>query len=294
MIRKVFAITFLALVLLSGCRPEISPPEETVITTWADFFTVWWSEMNRNYIFWNLDSPGNEWDIIYDETLPKMEKYGDIGSSDSFDKAAIRDFYDIVKNLHDGHFVFSISNGKGISGSFRPIYYRNMKKAGMTDDEIFEAQLTASPETYSDLFAVDEFHAEKTITIMENTFGIAGASSQSGISQAFGVAKGRVAEYFSKAGYVKTPSDMTLDDENVGNFAVFVGVTKDNILYFSFSGFSLSSFFDDVFQNGDNADEWSKKICNIIMEYEKIIYDFQNGISDLSGIIIDLRGKRWR
>lgn len=83
---------------------------------------------------------------------------------------------------------------------------------------------------------------------------------------------------------------MTLDDENVGNFAVFVGVTKDNILYFSFSGFSLSSFFDDVFQNGDNADEWSKKICNIIMEYEKIIYDFQNGISDLSGIIIDLRG----
>ena len=175
-------------------------------------------------------------------------------------KAAIRDFYDIVKNLHDGHFVFSISNGKGISGSFRPIYYRNMKKAGMTDDEIFEAQLAASPETYSDLFAVDEFHAEKTVTIMENTFGIAGASGPSGISQAFGVTKGRVAEYFSKAGYVKTPFDMTLDDENVGNFAVFVGVTKDNILYFSFSGFSLSSFFDDVFQNGDNADEYEGKI----------------------------------
>ena len=291
MIRKVFAITFLALVLLSGCRPEISPPEEeTVITTWADFFTTWWSEMNRNYMFWDLDSPGNEWDIVYDETLPKMEKYGDIGSSDSSDKAAIRDFYDIVKNLHDGHFVFSISNGKGISGSFRPVYYRNMREAGMTDDEIFEAQLTASPETYSDLFAVDEFHAEKTVTIMENTFGIAGASGPSGISQAFGVAKGRVAEYFSKAGYVKTPSDMTLDDENVGNFAVFVGVTKDNILYFSFSGFSFSSFFDDVFQNGDSADEWSKKICNLITEYEKNIYDFQNGISDLSGIIIDLRG----
>ena len=67
---------------------------------------------------------------------------------------AIRDFYDIVKNLHDGHFVFSISNGKGISGSFRPIYYRNMKKAGMTDDEIFEAQLAASPETYSDIYVL--------------------------------------------------------------------------------------------------------------------------------------------
>ena len=106
---------------------------------------------------------------------------------------------------------------------------------------------------------------------------IAGASSQSGISQAFGVAKGRVAEYFGKAGYVKTPSDMTLDDENVGNFAVFVGVTKDNILYFSFSGFSFSSFFDDVFQNGDSADEWSKKICNLITEYKKTYMTFRMG-----------------
>lgn len=291
MIRKAFLIAFAALLLLSGCRPGITMRDgNPEITTWAGFFSSWWSGMNANYVFWDLDSPGNEWDTVYEETLPKMERYGVIGSSAASDKAAIRDLYDIVKTLKDGHYVLTISNGKGITGNFRPVYCRVMRNAGMTDDEIFEAQLTPSPETYSRLIEESDFHSENTAAIMERVFGIAGASGTAGLSRGFGPAEGGPAHYFSRAGYVKTPPGLMIGEESVGDFSLFVGMTDDDILYLGFSGFSLSAFVDDATQNGDDADAWSLRVYDLVKEYASIILDYENGKADLGGIIIDLRG----
>lgn len=165
-----------------------------------------------------------------------------------------------------------------------------MRNAGMTDDEIFEAQLTPSPETYSKLIEESDFHSENTASIMERVFGIAGASGTAGLSRVFGPAEGGLARYFSRAGYVKTPSGLMIGEESVGDFSLFVGITYDDILYLGFSGFSLSAFVDDATQNGDNADAWSKRVYDLVKEYGSIILDYENGKSDLGGIIIDLRG----
>ena len=289
--RKALLIAAAALMLLSGCRPGVTEPDAgEAPATWADLFDAWWSGMNANYVFWSLDSPGDEWDKVYDETMPRMEGYGGIGESYSSDRAALRDFSDIVKTLHDGHYVLRITNGQGLSGEFRPVYYRVMQKAGMTDDEIFEAQLTPSPETYSRLIEESDFHSENTAAIMERVFGIAGASGTAGLSRGFGPAEGGPAHYFSRAGYVKTPPGLMIGEESVGDFSLFVGMTDDDILYLGFSGFSLSAFVDDATQNGDDADAWSLRVYDLVKEYASIILDYENGKADLGGIIIDLRG----
>ena len=67
------AILILFVLLVVSCRPqaEIST-EEAVIETWADLFTSFWEKMNTQYVFWDLDSPGGEWDDVYSGYLPKF------------------------------------------------------------------------------------------------------------------------------------------------------------------------------------------------------------------------------
>ena len=286
--RKALLIAAAALMLLSGCRPGVTEPEAgEAPATWADLFDAWWSGMNANYVFWSLDSPADEWDKVYDETMPRMEGYGGIGESYSSDRAALRDFSDIVKTLHDGHYVLRITNGQGLSGEFRPVYYRVMQKAGMTDDEIFEALISGDPENQSALFRQSDFHAENTASIMERTFGIAGISGSAGAYRGFGQANVR---YFSQAGYLKTPSSLIIGDENAGDFMMLLGLTEDDILYLGFSGFQISTFTQDVVENGDEADGWSQKVYDLLLAYQSILESAISGESGLAGIIIDLRG----
>lgn len=289
--RKALLIAAAALMLLSGCRPGVTEPDAgEAPATWADLFDAWWSGMNANYVFWSLDSPGDEWDKVYDETMPRMEGYGGIGESYCSDMAALRDFSDIVKTLHDGHYVLRITNGQGLSGEFRPVYYRVMQKAGMTDDEIFEALVSGDPENQSALFRQSDFHAENTASIMERTFGIAGISGSAGTYRPFGQASGSLAGYFSQAGYLKTPSSLTIEGENAGDFMMLLGLTEDDILYLGFSGFQISTFTQDVIENGDEADGWSQNAYDLLLAYQSILKATISGESELAGIIIDLRG----
>ncbi|MBO8436393.1 MAG: hypothetical protein IAA97_05395 [Spirochaetes bacterium] len=286
--KKILIVISLALLLVfPSCRPDIQHPgAPDTITTWAELFEAWWADMSKNYVFWSLDAPeGHEWDDVLEENLPIMESYGEIGVSESTDKEALRVFFDLVKNLHDGHHRLSITNGNSLTGAFSPLLYRSMLKAGMTDDEAFEAMLTASPPQYSQLYATSDFVVENTLSIMQNTFGISGAESASSLNVPF--EQGSV-DGFKKSGYLKVPKGTVVNNNDVGNFAMFLGITDDDILYLVFSGFDISYFISSYY--GGENNQYAEAVFNLMTTYDSILSSYAEGSSDLNGIIIDLRG----
>ena len=99
------AILIIFVLLAASCRPQVEiSTEEAFIETWADLFTSFWDKMNTQYVFWDLDSPGGEWDDVYFEYLPKfISLKGLIGESEEETDTALRYFYDILSDLSDCH-----------------------------------------------------------------------------------------------------------------------------------------------------------------------------------------------
>ena len=231
--RKIAYAMLILLMLFAfvSCRPDITEKVELDdIQTYEALFDAWWFKMNQNYVFWNLDSPGSEWDDVRSEYLPIFRSYGDIANSDiETQDAVIGDFYDIISDLSDMHYSMSIS---------------------LPDKECFMAtglisilsRLGLEPEvakdlvinrTYSSNHTVQSsaFYNEGTKMVMEKVFGI--SLGDGIVTRSFGTEtarEGKLGQYFVKAGYVSS-----------SELVMLAGLTEDNILYFSFSEFSISS-----------------------------------------------------
>ena len=309
---KKAAVLLMILLALVSCRPDgPAMPEESDITTWAGLFDAWWHEMNRSYVFWSLDYPGFEWDEVRKEMLPEMEKLGEIDDNDKdYDnpetKAALRIFYDIVKQLHDGHhsFTFEIpfhTDDRVVS--FSPLVYRvykdyvNSTKGTFTDSDdklFFNARFNPDKEErYPEDFRNEsEFFQENTSAILANSFGITfGDSSAStgatAIPDECNPNPGDV-EGFKMAGYVKVGEGESLFNSDVSGFTFFVGVTDDDILYLAFSNFEFSMFLEDMEEAEEPESEYSDDVYSLFGLYREIIEDPEgNGIK---GVVIDLRG----
>ena len=208
--RKTILIAIL-LFILASCRGYIERPSDTQdITTWAEFFDLWWNKMDQDYVFWSFDSPADEWDQVRKDAVPKMESYGSLTEGNTKDAARL--LFDLTKNLTDGHFQMEFDSSFGIS-SFSPLLYRKMREAGLSDEESFELRYT--PDTDLRLWNESDFIAENTKSIMQETFKIA-IADESNINQPYTTTNEIYDGRFEKAGYVAYSSVQFQDVPTIG------------------------------------------------------------------------------
>lgn len=111
MIRKLAGLAF-AVLALAACRDEMpdmqNPRTDADIYNWSQLFDCYWTGMNYNYVFWDIDP--TDWDAVYDEYKPRFDALADKGFSD---KAVNDEAFGLLKELSsgliDGHFALSVT-----------------------------------------------------------------------------------------------------------------------------------------------------------------------------------------
>jgi hypothetical protein len=155
-------IVIFAVMLCFSCRDVVDlnrPEDYSFDETWGVAFESYWTGMNNNYLFWDIDP--TDWDAVYREYQPKFAALGD--SDENFEKA-YKYFQEITKDLVDGHHELTISDGKGNEKLLIPSYARYFREHGLDmyeyiDSDYDIAILEKSPSyTKSDLYVEDFFN----------------------------------------------------------------------------------------------------------------------------------------
>lgn len=129
MIRKIFFIAIAAL-LLAGCREEIpdmqNPRTDINIYNWSQLFESYWTGMNYNYLFWDIDP--TDWDEVYREYKPKFDALAD----EDFDNMEVNNealgmIHEFSSTLIDGHFTIALKIN-GTTYPFELSYERILKR----------------------------------------------------------------------------------------------------------------------------------------------------------------------
>lgn len=101
-----------AVLALVACRDEMpdmqDPRANTDIYNWSQLFDCYWTGMNYNYVFWDIDP--TDWDAVYDEYKPRFDALADKGFGD---KAVNNEAFGLLEELSsgliDGHFSVSVA-----------------------------------------------------------------------------------------------------------------------------------------------------------------------------------------
>lgn len=267
---KTIILPLLASFLLFSTACRFDTPVDVYYSrqeeNWSDVFTNWWLAMNENYAFWFLDSPGQQWDEVYDTYLPLFQEMGSIGRYDT-DKTilALKYFYEIIigagnmeapvaksdfKGLSDMHYTFYLTVD-GLPYSLSPRSRIKASQFNVSPDDFFCMVLNG--ETSDSKI---EYDVENIYSIYQEYFPISGDGTY--VEKDFTEISGH--EVFEKA-YLMCQSDM----------AMFLGLTKDKIAYIAFGQFMMTAL------------EGNEQFKLMMDKFEEIL-------SDSNGLIIDLRG----
>ena len=121
-IHKLVGLAF-AVLILAACRDEMpdmqNPRTDININNWSQLFDCYWTGMNYNYVFWDIDP--TDWDAVYDEYKPWFDALADKGFSD---RAVNDEAFGLLKELSsgliDGHFSLSVACSPDTTYSFSP------------------------------------------------------------------------------------------------------------------------------------------------------------------------------
>ena len=258
-------------ILAVSCLPQSDLSRDFGdLETWSDVFDIFWKRMSTNYLFWNLDyDNGLGWDAVYDDYKPEFDKLGDVIDSmksaaeqKENTESAYRLFYEIAKNLSDGHFALKLTDTDGNGILIGRLDYRVMSRLGYSDDDILD-YFTGDDDTKnsSRYSTFNESKEENTPHIAEYVFGI--DRTKSGIYDTHGI------HGFSSMEYYYDPGN--------NDFSILLGRNSDGIVYFSLSSFFFSSY---ISTKGPEADA-----LRIARQFLELIAD-----PETSGVIIDIRG----
>jgi hypothetical protein len=278
--KSILAICLIVPLLVACNTNTIPAPSSYVDGTWAGLFKGYWSSMNSNYIFWDLDSPTREWDTAYEQYIGKFEALGTIDYSDTeTTKKALRYFYDISKNLSDGHYRFGLVGMDEKSYFFTPNAGRLAKELDptLTDDDLFSYICTNGHLDLKKQFPETEA-AENFTSIMQNTFQVDPTAYGSVVyswDHEEGTDFDTLDRYFSR--WVLFPPSY---DDTSSSPGMLMGVTKENTalsipsncFYFLLEEFGVTGV------KGENRDR-------IVSSF----YEFF-GREGLKGFVLDLRG----
>ena len=264
--RKIILLVLICLTLFS-CRPQPDLQQlEEYDGSFSSLFELYWENMNRNYVFWALDSPSSEWDEVYDEYYPLFAAL-DL-SQEAYDakiETAFRYFFEISKELSDIHYSLYLCFPDGDYRSFAKYRYVLLNDSGYTDEEIFSAFLSDD-----DSLMNSTEYSENAESIARNTFGI----NLDSISER--VFFGEV----STSGPLHDCHVLLIRDENgdIG-FLAFLGI-YDDVLYFSFSSFMFTEY---LYSNQE-----TKQCAEQFLDYWNTLINDEG--NSLKGLIVDLRG----
>lgn len=106
---------FLLISILTACDFEVKPDNQentNIITTdFRAFFDAYWREMNRSYVFWDIDE--TDWDKVYTEYAPKFDTL-EIGN-ESHEKIAGVYLRELLANLSDSHYNVDLATFRGMA-----------------------------------------------------------------------------------------------------------------------------------------------------------------------------------
>ena len=269
-IRNIVLATVIFILAVS-CLPQSDLSRDFGdLETWSDVFDIFWKRMSTNYLFWNLDyDNGLGWDAVYDDYKPEFDKLGDVIDSmrsaaeqKENTESAYRLFYEIAKNLSDGHFALKLTDTDGNGILIGLLDYRVMSRLGYNDDDILD-YFTGDDDTKnsSRYSTFNESKEENTPHIAEYVFGI--DRTKSGIYDTHGI------HGFSSMEYYYDPGN--------NDFSILLGRNSGGIVYFSLSSFFFSSY---ISTKGPEADA-----LRIARQFLELIAD-----PETSGVIIDIRG----
>ncbi|MCL2681900.1 MAG: S41 family peptidase [Bacteroidales bacterium] len=104
---KIFFCIAVLAITATSCRksmPEANRPYDFQRKCLASAFESFWTGMNNNYIFWDIDP--TDWDAVYDLYQPKFAQLN-INESDDI-ITAYKYFIEMTKDLADGHYAILI------------------------------------------------------------------------------------------------------------------------------------------------------------------------------------------
>ena len=109
---RLMAGVLMAVCVLAACRDEMpdmqNPRTDINIYNWSQLFESYWSGMNYNYVFWDIDP--TDWDAVYDEYKPKFDALADKGFSDKeTNDEAFGMLEELSSGLIDGHFILTLT-----------------------------------------------------------------------------------------------------------------------------------------------------------------------------------------
>lgn len=267
--KKLFAALIIALLLLlSSCAPVGEAPEDYYLDdSWGSVFRTYWNAMNDNYVFWDLDSPSDEWDLVYDKYAPLFDSYG---KTDQNTDEAFASLLEISRMLSDGHYSIEINLENGKTFSYYSYLSKLLENAGQeikTDYFIYENEQPVLDYQSVPEVQQSELFSENINNVLSFTFGISGNGNS--ISDE---ADGNLGRYFTDADAV------SYEDGTSYPFTGILGKTSDGIVYFGFDEFN--------FRRHDNGSNPFSAAINMMLE------NFRSAVTDpdTRGIIIDLRG----
>ena len=267
--KKLFAALIIALLLLlSSCAPVGEAPEDYYLDdSWGSVFRTYWNAMNDNYVFWDLDSPSDEWDLVYDKYAPLFDSYG---KTDQNTDEAFASLLEISRLLSDGHYSIKIDLENGKSFFYYSYLSKLLENAGQeikTDYFIYENGQPVLDHQSVPEVQQSEIFSENINNVLSFTFGI--SSNGNSISNE---ADGNLGRYFSDADAI------SYEDGTSYPFTGILGKTSDGIVYFGFDEFN--------FRRHDNGSNPFSAAINMMLE------NFRSAVTDpdTRGIIIDLRG----
>ena len=270
-IRNIVLATIIFILAVS-CLPQSDLSRDFgELRTWSDVFDIFWKRMSTNYLFWNLDyDNGLGWDAVYDDYKPEFDKLGDVmdpqrttEEQKENSENAFRLFYDISKNLSDGHFALELTDTDGNDILISLLRYRVMSRLGYSDDDILDYLAGDQDFRNSSIYsAYNESREENTPHIAEYVFGI--DRTRSGVYDTHGIHGFSSMEYY-------------IDSDN-DNFSILLGRNSNGIVYFSFNSFMFSTYLG-------NDDEPEDDALRIAGQFLELIAD-----PETTGVIIDIRG----
>ena len=145
-----------AFIFSASCRQVVNLDAPRSYMTWNDYYsTEWvtifegfWTGMNTNYVFWDVDP--TDWDLVYDTFKPRFKALGTVGDVDSDSTGESGDkvisyFREMLKDIVDGHYQVQsdhIRNSTGYTMSIDPSYERYARsfpdETALSESEVYK------------------------------------------------------------------------------------------------------------------------------------------------------------
>jgi len=280
--------SIIAILLLSLCScslHEVKAPSSYTDGTWKGLFEGFWNGMNSNYLFWDIDSPTNEWDTVYDTYIDKFAALGTIaGSSTETNETAFSYFYDITNKLCDSHYSLVFKPSSEYLYYLSPSAYRYAKKyfPGFTEEQLFSIAKTpgfglallqiATADGYAavakSIFGFDLINTDGTKEMFYTNEGVLSGYDVSGLNSCF-----------------SSWSVLSLPGGKLN--LVIAGITKENTEKGIPAGCLYYLGSDFLFTTVKNENDATKTaaVDSFIQTLKK--YEATDG---LTGMVVDLRG----